>query len=648
MIIRPFFLFVFLAFGVQTLLSQFPFRTWTSSSGVKIQARLISFTGNNLTIERSDSKQFVFPLTLLSKEDQEYVKNLKSGNSSYQSASNPKSFAIPKSNINGTNSQLPIWSPVVIGSWWNENQSKQLDNVSAKLLSDLRNIWKTKEMRSSREGRDFFSWFDHWRWINLFSNIEQTEQGRSLREVFIKVGKNAGLIKVFLKSLHPEDNQPIALQIFLSIAKDHPEKIEKYVSLAVAYSIVFDQRFPRTWPHHQVLNKDVPYDSAVPSKRFGEMVQAHAERKLEYDPSQLSVNELKFVVDHSLPSSELDWARNSVKFRRSGFDKIFSSITYDRPRLEGAVFRWPYGQYTLASIQEKGGICVDQAYFSSMAGKAKGIPTLTFVGQGSGGGHAWFGYLKNPGRWETDCGRYENQNYPVGNAIDPQLWKMITDDELGSLARGEKNLTGFRGKAVDYFAWALTNPEEDFYRESLQRARTLHPAYFDVWKKEAEWVETKLSDLREKRNFWDAWLKAFSNTVDLKIQGQKKLADVYDEMGNPRQAERLRSLIVKQNRSGRFDLAIKEGSQQILDKVNAKQWMEAERAYERMIKDFEKTAGGELYYGLIRPYVERLVSMGRKEQAMDAIDYLKKRDVLDLGPGSIIGLEMQKLLGKIN
>ena len=83
-------------------------------------------------------------------------------------------------------------------------------------------------------------------------------------------------------------------------------------------------------------------------------------------------------------------------------------------------------------------------------------------------------------------------------------------------------------------------------------------------------------------------------------------------MGNPRQAERLRSLIVKQNRSGRFDLAIKEGSQQILDKVNAKQWMEAERAYERMIKDFEKTAGGELYYGLIRPYVERLVSMGRR------------------------------------
>jgi hypothetical protein len=378
------------------------------------------------------------------------------------------------------------------------------------------------------------------------------------------------------------------------------------------------------------------------------MVKANLARKLEYDPSQLSVTELKFVVDHRLPASELKWARDSVKFRRSSFGKTFSSIVYDRPRLDGAVFSWPYGDYSLSSIQEKGGICVDQAYFSSMTGKAKGIPTLTFVGQGSGGGHAWFGFLKNPGRWETDCGRYENQNYPVGNAIDPQLWKLITDDELGSLARGEKNLSGYRGKAVDYFAWALVNPDEEFYRESLKHARTLHPAYVEVWKKEAEWVEAKLADLREKRNFWDAWLKAFSNMVDLKIEGQKKLADVYDEMGNPRQADRIRSLILKQNRSGRFDLAIKEGAEQIMAKLDKKLWVDAEKLFERMVKDFEKTAGGELYYGLVRPYVETLARSGQKEQAMDAIDFLKKRNVLDLGPSSIIGLEMSKLLQKIN
>ena len=111
-------------------------------------------------------------------------------------------------------------------------------------------------------------------------------------------------------------------------------------------------------------------------------------------------------------------------------------------------------------------------------------------------------------------------------------------------------------------------------------------------------------------------MKAFSNTVDLKIEGQKNLADVYDEMGNPRQADRIRSLIVKQNRSGRFDLAIKEGAEQVMNLVSAKNWTSAEKTYERMVRDFEKTARGELYYGLIRPYVEKLVSMDQKNKLL--------------------------------
>ncbi|MDG0965332.1 MAG: hypothetical protein P8O23_09705 [Opitutales bacterium] len=636
-----------LIFGFRCFSAEFPFRTWTSTSGVQIQARLLSKSGDKLTIERSDSKQFVFPLSMLSGQDQAYVQNVLNGQHKRTTSRAVVGSVTPSRSV-GTTLSLPIWSPSEMEKWWSDNKKADLDKLANELMSNLRSIWTKKEDRSMREGRDFFSWFDHWRWIELYTRFYSKKGNDSLESTFVEIGKKTSLQKVFLKALHPEDNDIQALEIFLSIARDHPQFIEKYAALAAAYAVVFDQAFPRNWPHHQVSNKDVPFDSSLPSKRFGEFVKAHLARKLEYDPSQLSVTELKFVVDHRLPISELEWVWNSVKFRRSSFGKIFASIQYDRPRLEGALFRWPYGSYSLSAIQEKGGICVDQAYFSSMAGKAKGIPTLTFVGQGSGGGHAWFGFLKNPGRWETDCGRYENQNYPVGNAIDPQRWKLITDDELGALARGEKNLSGFRGKAVDYFAWAMANPTASFFRESLQRARTLHPAYTEVWKEEASWVEKNLSDPREKRNFWDAWLKAFSNTVDLKIEGQKKLADVYDEMGNPRQAERIRSLIVKQNRSGRFDLAIKEGSEQIMNKLAKKDWAEAERSYERMVKDFEKTAGGELFYGLIRPYVEKLDQNGRTEEALDAIEFLKKRKVLDLGPGSIIGLEMQKLLQKIN
>ena len=65
------------------------------------------------------------------------------------------------------------------------------------------------------------------------------------------------------------------------------------------------------------------------------------------------------------------------------------------------------------------------------------------------------------------------------------------------------------------------------------------------------------------------------------------------------------------------------------------------------MRDFEKTAGGELFYKLIRPYVETLAEAGQATQARNAIDFLKKRDVLDLGPDSIIGREMKKLEAKL-
>ncbi len=68
-----------LVFGAKCFSAEFPLRTWTSSSGQQIEARLISKSGDKLTVERSDSKLFIFPLTLLSKQDQAYVRNTLEG-----------------------------------------------------------------------------------------------------------------------------------------------------------------------------------------------------------------------------------------------------------------------------------------------------------------------------------------------------------------------------------------------------------------------------------------------------------------------------------------------------------------------------------------------------------------------------------------
>ena len=68
-------IFLSLFFGLQCFSAEFPFRTWTSNNGVEIQARLISKSEEKITIERSDSRQFLFPLSILSDQDQAYVQH---------------------------------------------------------------------------------------------------------------------------------------------------------------------------------------------------------------------------------------------------------------------------------------------------------------------------------------------------------------------------------------------------------------------------------------------------------------------------------------------------------------------------------------------------------------------------------------------
>ena len=137
--------------SVSCLSVEFPFRTWTSTSGVRIEARLIGKSGDKLTIERSDLKQFVLPLSLVSKADQNYVRAALMG---------PPLLSIgqgvrPSFNQVGAkpdSASLPIWSPTVIDKWWLTHADGDWNELSVKLMADLRSIWTTKEKRSLREG----------------------------------------------------------------------------------------------------------------------------------------------------------------------------------------------------------------------------------------------------------------------------------------------------------------------------------------------------------------------------------------------------------------------------------------------------------------------------------------------------------------
>jgi len=59
-----------------------PIRTWTDAQGRKIQAKLINFSEDTVTLEMN-GKEFALPLSLFSETDQEYAKkaNLSSSTS---------------------------------------------------------------------------------------------------------------------------------------------------------------------------------------------------------------------------------------------------------------------------------------------------------------------------------------------------------------------------------------------------------------------------------------------------------------------------------------------------------------------------------------------------------------------------------------
>ena len=248
-------------------------------------------------------------------------------------------------------------------------------------------------------------------------------------------------------------------------------------------------RFPQDWPHHQVKQSAVPIGDLDPVQRFAFYVQSNRDKKLDQDISLLSFENLKYLVDSEVKLSELAYAqKNRVSY--SQFADAFFSINYDNSRVgnTNAIYDWPFDSYTLDDILTKGGICIDQAYYAEMIGKGRGIPTIRFVGFGLDGAHAWFGYLSNSGKWELDCGRYEEQDFPKGFAVDPQTWKPIDDATLQNLFKNGAKNPNYQ-PAMTALAWAYLHTNDASYPHILDDAMSIMPEWSGTWRLKAELVE---------------------------------------------------------------------------------------------------------------------------------------------------------------
>ena len=465
---------------------------------------------------------------------------------------------------------------------------------------------------------------------------------RAREEFLAELAGDQEFLREFFRELKPDDFAPVVLTRLEQLRRAHPGAWPAYRSLMLAFALVHDQREPSFWPHQQVAPAAVPRTDEDVAVRFDYFYRANEARRLDHDLRRLSVGELKFLVDAPVPRSEFEWAAKNVKARREQFDRVFGAVRYDQRRVEKGVFDWPHGSYRLGNIELHGGICTDQAYFASIAGKAKGIPTLYFAGQGSDGGHAWFGFLRGNGKWEMDAGRYQNQNYTVGQALDPQTWQPISDHELLYLS-GRAVRTPTHDAALGDLVMAdifKRRGEVEGAGRAADSARFHSPDFTAAWEAK-ESVLAAAGDAAAVRAHYMAAIEQFRREEDLRVRYQTRLAEWEREGGDNQAARDLESRMIRENRHERTDLSTAAGAEVLSRLVEAGDYDAAMREYRTLTGRLGPTGGGNFFYEVVRPFARQMQAAGRTKDARRALDVAER--VMRFERGSILAREFAEL-----
>lgn len=456
------------------------------------------------------------------------------------------------------------------------------------------------------------------------------------------------LSRLLFANLSPRDYWPGVARRLQEIRLAHPEKFREYKALAVALALVYDENFPSFWPHDQVDAKLVPVKELPVADRFAYWVKSNESRALLLDLRKLGPEQLKFLVDAPLDPAEFEWARKNVRYPRSDFAKAFSSVTYNSGRLNGMELTWTGGPYTLEEIWRRGGICVDQAYYAMIAGKARGLPTLFFTGQGADGGHAWFGYMKADDRWQLDCGRYENQNYAVGEALDPQDWQPISDHELAFLAQKFHERIEFASSRDDILLAGQLEAAGEAERalRAYNSAVDVCPQNVAAWDARAGYLWRSGATLNQLSDHYNAALRQFGSDADIRASQQAALAVVARQQGDIKTAEALEMRILAQNKRKRSDLSVNIAAQRLEALVEAKQYDEAFKEFRRQVQNLGQTGGGNFFFDVVEPFALALKGAGDATRAREAVEMARK--ALKPESGSILDNAFASLSRMVN
>ncbi|AKJ65558.1 hypothetical protein [Kiritimatiella glycovorans] len=406
-------------------------------------------------------------------------------------------------------------------------------------------------------------------------------------------------------------------EIITRLYRHDPDRRDSFDRLIFAMAVVWD-RTDRTPIHHQMGPRPPEYEARV-AERYDYFRDLYASGGAEQNYADLSARDLVFVVDTPVPLEELYWARDRVEGRASKWGEKFHQISYDHDRLEAEQYDWPHGRYALDDIWRRGGICVDQAFFAVMTARAHGIPAIYFNAMGRSGGHAWFSYMKRPEEWELDVGRYENQFYTTGYAVDPQTDLRMKDHEIAYTCEHELH--------TDKFTWArrCSQVAELLVREDergaalglARRARELVDRYERPWDIELEILRER-GDLDELQETLAAKAEAFRKYTDTYVEAVRARAGVLRETGGHERArELIRMLLSRVSDDGRDDLTRELGLELVRHTAARVGPVRAREDLEKMLED--QVEQGSKVFPLIEAYLKLTKE---SDQARAAFDFL--------------------------
>lgn len=451
----------------------------------------------------------------------------------------------------------------------------------------------------------------------------------------------------FFAVFSPVDYLPRVFGILDSLYRSEPTQFKAYPNLALAIAIVYDVPPPPYWPHSQVEPAALPRRLPPPVDAFRWWVRQDRNGRTFQSLRNLGADELKFVVDSAAPLSELEWSQQAIAVSLGDLPAAYKMVRYRTDRIGQNQHMWPGQTYRLPDIFTTGGICADQAFFAAEVGKARGVPTLIFLGAGNDARHAWFGYLDAAGQWKLDAARYAEEQFVTGVALDPQTWATISDHDLQFLAERFHARPSYRESSVheEFAAMMLATGD------AAGAARAARRAVDFEGRNQAGW-DTLIAALRQQATeakAVEAVLReaalALHAYPDLEAYYITRLAESLRSRGQTSEADAEVRRIAHKYQTNRVDISVQEASDIVRRAINTQTLAEQVRTYNSVIDSFAGSAGMPFFDNVVRVFVEHLLQLHHREDALRAIQ--RARGAFNMPPESQLDRELTRLQEKV-